>query len=89
MLWSQTDRKCVIAPGRIEKPLCCQCSPRGMNCRLAVPYEGSLTVMMRLGTMLSFFINPVSRRLAAFMLGRLWTSSSSTYPSWPTARPGQ
>jgi hypothetical protein len=60
-----------------------------MTCRLAAPYEGSLTVMMRMGTMLSFFINLVSRRLAAFPLWRLWTSPSSTYPSWSTACPGQ
>jgi hypothetical protein len=45
--------------------------------------------MMRLGTMLSFFINLVSRRLAAFPLGQLWTSPSSMYPSWPTACFGQ
>jgi hypothetical protein len=60
-----------------------------MTCRLAAPHEESLTVMMRLGTMPSFFINRVSRRLAAFVLRRLWTNSSSTYPSGSTARPGQ
>jgi hypothetical protein len=37
----------------------------------------------------NFFINLVSRHLAAFVLWRLWTIPSSTYPFWSTACPGQ
>jgi hypothetical protein len=81
MLRSQTDRKCVIDLGRIEEPLIPPVLPSRYELPSGGPYVGSLTVMMRLGTMLSLFINLVSRHLAAFPLWRLWTSPSSTYPS--------
>lgn len=52
------------------RPLWDRCSTLGMTWRLAALYEGSLSVMMRLGAMPCFFISRVSKRLAALVLRR-------------------
>ena len=51
-----------------------------MTCRFAPPYERGLSVIMRFGGMRSLFKRQANNRLAALVLRRAWTSSSSTYP---------
>nr|ALU64393.1 hypothetical protein [Rhizobium leguminosarum bv. viciae] len=46
-------------------------------------------MIMRLGTIPCFFSRRITKRLAALALRRTCTISSSTYPSWSTARHNQ
>src|SRR3954451_24485925 len=56
---------------------------------LAAAYDPSLSVIITRGARHCFFSSLRSKRLAAFLSRRLWTRTSSTTPSWSTARQSQ
>src|SRR3954447_5960079 len=71
------------------RPLCRRCSTPGISSRFAAGQLASLSVSSTRGARPCFFSSLRSRRLAAFLSRRLWTSTSSTTPSWSTARHNQ
>src|SRR4051794_170631 len=60
-----------------------------MTSPLAAPYLASLSVIITRGARPCFFSSLRSRRLAARLSRRFWTRTSSTIPSWSTARQSQ
>ena len=74
---------------RLSRPLCLRCSTEGITSAFVALSLASLSVTMTRGGRICRFSSLRSKRLAAGLSRRLWTRTSSTTPSWSTARQSQ
>jgi hypothetical protein len=71
---------------RLFRYVDCRCPTEHISSRWATPQLRSLSVTSARGTRHCFFISLAMNRLAALAWRLLWTRTSSTLPSWSTAR---